>query len=169
MREGRQDGKFILLMWGKQILYLSKALRSNDPIYLSQFSMLVAQLYPTLCDPMDYTPPGSSVHGIIQARTLEWVAIFLLQGNFPTQRSNLPLLRLMHWQADSLPRGKPSYGQCTILNAVEDVRMKDTMFLTLSVQPEIHIYATTFRESCNHSDLHPLVSHFTFCFLGVSH
>ena len=121
----------------------------------------------TLCSPMDL--PGSSVHGIIQARTLEWVAIFLLQGNFPTQRSNLPLLRLMHWQADSLPRGKPSYGQCTILNAVEDVRMKDTMFLTLSVQPEIHIYATTFRESCNHSDLHPLVSHFTFCFLGVSH
>ena len=75
VREGRQDGKFILLMWGKQILYLSKALRSNDPIYLSQFSMLVAQLYPTLCDPMDYTPPGSSVHGIIQARILEWVAI----------------------------------------------------------------------------------------------
>ena len=135
----------------------------------SMCTCAVAQLCPTLCDPRDCSPPGSSVHGIIQARTLEWVAIFLLQGNFPTQRSNLPLLRLMHWQADSLPRGKPSYGQCTILNAVEDVRMKDTMFLTLSVQPEIHIYATTFRESCNHSDLHPLVSHFTFCFLGVSH
>ena len=129
----------------------------------------VAQLCPTLCDPRDCSPPGSSVHGIIQARTLEWVAIFLLQGNFPTQRSNLPLLWLLHWQADSLPRGKPSYGQCTILNAVEDVRMKDTMFLTLSVQPEIYIYATAFRESCNHSDLHPLVSHFTFCLLGVSH
>ena len=29
----------------------------------------------TLCQPMDYNPPGSSVHGILQARILEWVAI----------------------------------------------------------------------------------------------
>ena len=28
----------------------------------------------TLCDPMDYSPPGSSVHGILQSRILEWVA-----------------------------------------------------------------------------------------------
>ena len=33
------------------------------------------QLYPTLYDPIDGSPPGSSVHGILQARTLEWVAI----------------------------------------------------------------------------------------------
>ena len=32
------------------------------------------QLYLTLCNPMDYNPPGSSVHGISQARILEWVA-----------------------------------------------------------------------------------------------
>ena len=30
---------------------------------------------PTLCDPMDCSPPGSSVHGILQARILEWVAM----------------------------------------------------------------------------------------------
>ena len=35
----------------------------------------VAQLCLTLCDPMDYSLPGSSVHGIFQARVLEWVAI----------------------------------------------------------------------------------------------
>ena len=35
----------------------------------------VTQLYPTLCDPVDYSPPGSSVHRILQARILEWVAI----------------------------------------------------------------------------------------------
>ena len=34
-----------------------------------------AQLCPTLCDPMDCNPPGSSVHGILRARILEWVAI----------------------------------------------------------------------------------------------
>ena len=36
---------------------------------------LVAQLCLTLCSPMDCSPPGSSVHGILQARILEWVAI----------------------------------------------------------------------------------------------
>ena len=38
----------------------------------------VAQSCPTLCDPMDYSLPGSSVHGIFQERVLEWVAIALL-------------------------------------------------------------------------------------------
>ena len=52
----------------------------------------VAQLCPTLCDPMDFSLPGSSLHGILQARVLEWVAIFLLQGIFPTQGSNPGLL-----------------------------------------------------------------------------
>ena len=33
------------------------------------------QLCPTLCDPIDGSPPGSPVHGILQARILEWVAI----------------------------------------------------------------------------------------------
>ena len=41
----------------------------------------VAQLCPTLCDPLDCSPPGSSVHGIIQARMLEWVAIFSSRGS----------------------------------------------------------------------------------------
>ena len=36
---------------------------------------LVTKLCPTLCNPMDYNPPVSSVHGIFQARILEWVAI----------------------------------------------------------------------------------------------
>ena len=35
----------------------------------------VAESCPTLSDPMDYSLPGSSVHGIFQARVLEWVAI----------------------------------------------------------------------------------------------
>ena len=37
-------------------------------------SAKLLQLCPTLCSPMDCSPPGSSVHGILQARTLEWVA-----------------------------------------------------------------------------------------------
>ena len=37
--------------------------------------MIVAQSCPTVCDPMDCSLPGSSVHGILQARIMEWVAI----------------------------------------------------------------------------------------------
>ena len=41
----------------------------------------VAQSCLTLCDPMDCSLPGSSVHGILQARTLEWVAISFSRGS----------------------------------------------------------------------------------------
>ena len=41
----------------------------------------VAQLCPTLCDPMDCSLPGSSVHGIPQARLLEWVAVPFSRGS----------------------------------------------------------------------------------------
>ena len=43
-------------------------------------SAQLLQLCPTLCDPMDHGPPGSSAHGILQARILEWVAISFSSG-----------------------------------------------------------------------------------------
>ena len=46
------------------------------------------QSYLTLCDPIDCSPPGSSIHGILQGRILECVVCVLLQGIFPTQGSN---------------------------------------------------------------------------------
>ena len=57
----------------------------------------VAQSCLTLCKPMDCSPPGSSIHGILQARMLEWVAISFSRGIFPTQGSNpgLPHYRQM--------------------------------------------------------------------------
>ena len=42
---------------------------------------LVTKSCPTLCDPMDGSPPGSSVHGILQARMLEWVAMPSSRGS----------------------------------------------------------------------------------------
>ena len=63
------------------------------------------QSCPTLCDPVDCSPPESSVHGILQARILEWVTL-------PSKGSNLGLLRLLHWQVDSsplAPPGKPTW------------------------------------------------------------
>ena len=64
----------------------------------------VAQSSLALCDPMDYSSPGSSVHRILQARILDY---FLLQVIFPTQGLNQGLLHLLHWQTGSLPLAPP--------------------------------------------------------------
>ena len=70
-------------------------------------SMLVPEFCPTLCNPMDCNPLGSSVHGIIQARILEWVAISFSRGSsWKIQESNLdPGIkpRSPALQVDSLP------------------------------------------------------------------
>ena len=52
----------------------------------------VAQFCPTLCDPMDCSLPGSSVHGILPVRIKEWVCHALHQGIFLTQELNQDLL-----------------------------------------------------------------------------
>ena len=44
-------------------------------IYIAAAAAKSLQLCPTLCDPIDGSPPGSAVPGILQARTVEWVAI----------------------------------------------------------------------------------------------
>ena len=52
--------------------------------------VLLAQLPLTLCDPMDCSPPGSSVHGILQDRILEWAAIpFSRQSSRPRDRTQV--------------------------------------------------------------------------------
>ena len=68
---------------------------------------LCTQSCPTFCDPMDNSPPDSSVRGIFQARILG--CHFLLQGIFPTQGPNLSLLHILHWQRIPLVLpGKPN-------------------------------------------------------------
>ena len=63
----------------------------------------IAPLCPTLCDPMDYSPPGSSVHGILQARILEQAAGPSSKGSSqPRDRTGSPALQvdsllLSHW------------------------------------------------------------------------
>ena len=70
---------------------------------------------PTLCNPMDCSPPGSSIHGILQARILEWVAISFSRGSsWPWNWTQSPAL-----QADSLPlshQGSLSGGYQNTLN-----------------------------------------------------
>ena len=49
--------------------------------HLTDCWLLVVQSCPTLCDPLDHSPPGSSAHGILWARVLEWVAIPFSRGS----------------------------------------------------------------------------------------
>ena len=69
---------------------------------------LVAQLCPTLCDPMDCSLPGSSVHGILLARILEWVAMPSSRGSSqPRDQTGVSCIAALH--PDSLqsePLGK---------------------------------------------------------------
>ena len=58
---------------------------------------LGSQLCPTLCDLMDCSPPGSSVHGVLQARKLEWVAMPSSRG--PSQPWDQT--QVSHLQMDS--------------------------------------------------------------------
>ena len=94
---------------------------SSDEIKLFQVIFIFIELLvlcakslqscPTLCNTMDCSPTGSSVHGILQAGILEWVAVSSSKGIFPIQGSNQSLLSLLHWQASSLPLaplGKPT-------------------------------------------------------------
>ena len=68
--------------------------------------VLVTWSCPTLCDPMDSSPPGSSVHGISQARILEWVAIsFSRASSRPRDQTHVPCLAGGFFTTE--PPGKP--------------------------------------------------------------
>ena len=86
----------------------------------------VAQSCPTLCNPMDCSLPGSSIHGIFQARVLEWVPIAfssvwglvsynsVLEGRFSMPAVSLAAkcLPCIETLVTMSPRGKDSYNSC---------------------------------------------------------
>ena len=66
-----------------------KILMFNIPQVRHCVCVLVTQSCPTLCSPMDCSSPGSSVHGILQARTLEWVAIPFSRSSWPRNQTEV--------------------------------------------------------------------------------
>ena len=65
---------------------------------------VLSQSCPTLCDPVDCSPPGSFVHGIFQARFLEWVAISYSRGSFlPRDWTHVSCISCIGRLMDSLP------------------------------------------------------------------
>ena len=71
---------------------------------------LVTKIVRLICDPMDSSPllPGSSIHGIFQARILEWVAISF-PGDLPHSRIELTSPKLVGGFFTTEPPGKPIY------------------------------------------------------------
>ena len=65
------------LLYDKDCLFLSGFMKlfGSGPFFFCDVLCLVTQSCLTLCDPMNQSPSGPSVHGILQARILEWVAM----------------------------------------------------------------------------------------------
>ena len=78
--------------------------------------VLVAQLCPTPCDSMDCIPPGSSVHGILQGRILEWVAIlFSTKSSRARDQSWVSHTEaLLSWQISSIQYNIINFGHYTL-------------------------------------------------------
>ena len=84
----------------------------------------------TLCDPVDCSPPGSSVHAILQARILKWVAVLFCRGSSQSRDRTRVSYVYLYWQAGSLPLappGKPTEDAYRILNFLS---LKMTHLLT---------------------------------------
>ena len=85
------------------------------PSNLLDASCLITKLCPTLCNHVDCSPPGSSVHGIFQAKIAQWVAISFSRGSSLTQGLNLPLPHcrpiLYHWATREAPSGSKNIEQ----------------------------------------------------------
>ena len=78
------------------------------PLYIGMCVCLIAQSCLTLCNPMDRILPGFSVHGILQARILEWVAIPFFRGSSQGSHPGLPHCRwiLYHLSYQGTPNSR---------------------------------------------------------------
>ena len=105
------DNQIWISLWGIASVHQGKFMRlfSNHKTGLT--ACVLTQSCPTLCDPMDCSPPGSFVHGILQARILEWVAMPFSRGSSQSRdRTCVSYLSyvgrriLYHWHHLGSPR-----------------------------------------------------------------
>ena len=88
----------------------SRVHRSGLPFPSPMRESEVAQSCPTLCDPMNCSPPGSSIHGIFQARVLEWVAIAFSATLY--RQGNKGKFSTSHVKEVQVEFRKPIIGEC---------------------------------------------------------
>ena len=108
------------------ILGAAWLLSESFPVSLELVCALLLQSYLILCNPMDCSPPGSSVRGILQARILECVATPSSRGpSRPGDGTHIP--GLLHWQVGSLPLAPPGSAVTSLLyiwNVVDELRFR---------------------------------------------
>ena len=92
-------------------------------------------LCPTLSDPMDCSPPGSSAHGILQSRILEWVVISFSRGSSPPRDRTQVSHVYPHWQVGSLPLAPPGKPRDTdqLKSAVADYARFSLIILVITL------------------------------------
>ena len=137
-------------------------------MWSSYFALCPCVLSQTLCDPMDYSPTGSSVHGILQARILEWVAMPSFR-DLPYPGIKPHLLCPLHWQVGSLPIAPPGksilpYVGKEQINKMLPVRLSCP---TLSRPQAPCSVNSDFAGLCNGWDHIALHMHFTRYSLGL--
>ena len=97
------------------------------------------QLCPTVCDPIDCSPPGSSVW---QEYWSGWPCP--TPGDLPDQGLNPRLLCLLHWQVVSLPLASP--GKPSLLHSDNQLHLQQRWFIVTSTDKTLlHQFSTTYR------------------------
>ena len=139
-----------------------------------QVCVLVTHSCPTLCNPMDYSPPGSSVHGILQTRILEWVATPFSwgssrPGDLPHPGTNLRLLHcrqilysLSHQR--SLPGGQksPPVGNSLFWGKVSQAHFLSKFSMIVSPLDQKQIIRTAYDHWATGQGSLPVFAHLTF-------
>ena len=90
--------------------------------------VLVAQLYLTICNPIDCSPPATTAHGRLQARTLEWVAIFFSKRNYRKKENEV---------AQSPNNEFLKYFEISLFQMYHDFRWMITLFLPFAGEEQV--------------------------------
>ena len=136
---------------------------------MKQCEVLVAQLYLSIYNPMDCSPPGSSVHGILQVRILEWVAVPFSRGSsWPrdwTRISHIAARFLTIWATREAPE---IVEHLKINGAMTYGIFKNIQSLTVSSHLYCSLLGKVFIIFCLHYCSSLLTySTFTLCYLSI--
>ena len=102
-----------------QHLLIAKCLAHHKYSMQVKEKVVVTQSYPTLCNPMDCSPPDSSVQGILQARILEWVAIPFSRGSsWPRAWTRVSCVASRFFTIWAIGKSQGSYKQTKAVTAI---------------------------------------------------
>ena len=120
-------------------------------IYYIGGGSLVAKSCLSLCDPMNYSPPGSSIHGILQARILEWVAIpFSWVSSQPRDRTQVSSIAgrfFTSWQ------GKPKNTGVGSLSLLQQIFLTQELNWNI-LHCRLILYQLSYREAWHYLSKH---------------